>query len=285
MRNSSAIALLIILLFIPIQARNHPPPCSTSCGDIHNIGYPFRLKRDPPHCGDPDYELYCDNHNRTILNFHAGLYYVNNISYAQRLIRLVDINLAAGNCGLPFRSLGLEEVVGDGRYYRKYFSPHATFVRCSKEINSMGSSMVPCLSGNTSRVYLNYTNYMLYDSHITSACDIIAMVLSDHKVDQFPSSYEEIQRTLQLGFDLRWAVECRDCRADGGYCQFPTQESSRFHCSKEDDYATQLRNAILFLAYVFVIGLILFCRYILAPLVIFAFLLHKCFSSRNRIPR
>ncbi|KAK8707585.1 hypothetical protein V6N13_058640 [Hibiscus sabdariffa] len=283
------IPLLFLTLFIvQIQARTEPRPCTTSCGDIHNIRYPFRLRGDPADCGDPDYELYCDDNNRTILNFHAGLYYVRRISYDERVIRLVDVNLATGNCGLPYRSLGFGEVVGDGRYNRESSSPHATFVRCSEEINSMRSNMVPCLSGNTSRVYVNYTDYMMYSNpfYMPSHCSIIAMVLSDGSDARnvnFPTNYDEIRRTLQLGFDLNWTVECRNCMADGGYCQFLTEESNRFRCSKEDDYATLLRNAILYLATVFVIGVTILCRYILAPLVVFVFILHKCCSKRNRI--
>ncbi|KAE8691799.1 hypothetical protein F3Y22_tig00110879pilonHSYRG00075 [Hibiscus syriacus] len=287
MRNTVSIALTFLaLLIIHVQARTDPRQCTTSCGDIHNIGYPFRLRGDPSHCGDPDYELYCDANNRTILNFHAGLYYVKRISYADRVIRLVDVNLATGNCGLPYRSLGIEEVLGDGRYNRKYSSPHASFVRCSVEINSMRNNIVPCLSGNTSRVYVNYTDYMLYYLDIPRSCSVFAMALSggsdDPKVN-LPTSYDDIRRKLQLGFDLTWTVECRDCLADGGYCQFLTEERNRFRCSKEEDYATQLRNAILYLAAVFVIGMTILCRYILAPLVVFNFILHKCCSKRNRI--
>jgi len=37
---------------------NHCPP---SCGNIHNISYPFRLKDDPTICGDQRYTLSCEN--------------------------------------------------------------------------------------------------------------------------------------------------------------------------------------------------------------------------------
>ncbi|KAE8705623.1 hypothetical protein F3Y22_tig00110419pilonHSYRG00071 [Hibiscus syriacus] len=237
MRNTISIASIFFTLFvIQIHARTDPRPCTTSCGDIHNIGYPFRLRGDPSHCGDPDYELYCDPNNRTILDFHAGLYYVSTISYADRLIRLVDVNLATGNCGLPYRSLGIGEVLGDGRYNRKYSSPHATFVRCSEEINSMRNNIVPCLTGNTYRVYLNYTDFMLYPLDIPSSCSVFSMVLSGSSDDRnvnFPTTYDDIRRKLQFGFDLTWTVECRDCLADGGYCQFATEETTGFDVARK----------------------------------------------------
>ncbi|KAL4594853.1 hypothetical protein ACB092_12G049000 [Castanea dentata] len=41
--------------------------CSaSSCGNIHNIRFPFRLKTDPENCGDFSYNLSCEN-NRTVL--------------------------------------------------------------------------------------------------------------------------------------------------------------------------------------------------------------------------
>ncbi|CAB4269061.1 unnamed protein product [Prunus armeniaca] len=33
----------------------------SSCGNIHNISYPFRLNSDPEYCGDSRYTLHCDN--------------------------------------------------------------------------------------------------------------------------------------------------------------------------------------------------------------------------------
>ena len=73
--------------------------CSpSSCGDIRNISYPFRLKGDPPSCGFPEYELICEN-NRTMINLLGGEYYsgkyyekylVTQINYHNYTIRVVD---------------------------------------------------------------------------------------------------------------------------------------------------------------------------------------------------
>ncbi|KAG5617205.1 hypothetical protein H5410_017029 [Solanum commersonii] len=40
---------------------------SNSCGDIHDIHFPFRLKADPLNCGDSEFELDC-HRNRTVRN-------------------------------------------------------------------------------------------------------------------------------------------------------------------------------------------------------------------------
>ncbi|KAJ0095132.1 hypothetical protein Patl1_15170 [Pistacia atlantica] len=44
------LSLLIFLFISETQAGNLQPACSSSCGDITNISYPFRLKSDPVEC-------------------------------------------------------------------------------------------------------------------------------------------------------------------------------------------------------------------------------------------
>ncbi|KAK7860189.1 hypothetical protein CFP56_042153 [Quercus suber] len=81
----------------------HPTCCATtamvnhtcsasSCGNIHNISFPFRLKTDPENCGDFSFELSCEN-NRTVLYISSGKYYVQEISYNNYTIRIVDLGI------------------------------------------------------------------------------------------------------------------------------------------------------------------------------------------------
>jgi len=71
------------------------PP--SSCGKINDIKYPFRLKNDPTTCGDPRYELSCEN-NITTLSLLSGKYYVKSINYNNYTIRLVDPGIQEGDC-------------------------------------------------------------------------------------------------------------------------------------------------------------------------------------------
>ncbi|XWS35007.1 hypothetical protein CRYUN_Cryun21dG0088200 [Craigia yunnanensis] len=100
--------LFTLLFFIPILQARNLQQCSSSCGDFKNISYPFRLQGDPVGCGDLGFQLSCQN-NKTILNYRGGKYYVKGISYDERTIRIVDINLANGSCGLPYGSLSMGE--------------------------------------------------------------------------------------------------------------------------------------------------------------------------------
>ncbi|RVW33845.1 hypothetical protein CK203_089080 [Vitis vinifera] len=68
-REAQLVALALFHTFLlAICAANGNQTCRpSSCGEIQNISNPFRLKGDPFGCGDPDYELVCEN-NRTMVN-------------------------------------------------------------------------------------------------------------------------------------------------------------------------------------------------------------------------
>ncbi|XP_035548843.1 LEAF RUST 10 DISEASE-RESISTANCE LOCUS RECEPTOR-LIKE PROTEIN KINASE-like 2.2 isoform X3 [Juglans regia] len=92
--------VLVLILVPPSSSLNNTdhycPP--SSCGNIPNISYPFRLKGDPPNCGDQRYELSCDENNYTLLSLHDGSkYYVSQINYNNYTIRIVDSGIQEDN--------------------------------------------------------------------------------------------------------------------------------------------------------------------------------------------
>ncbi|XP_039120022.1 cysteine-rich receptor-like protein kinase 26 isoform X2 [Dioscorea cayenensis subsp. rotundata] len=83
---ASAIFLFILFFFFAsstfVSATGDNYCAPSSCGNLTNIRHPFRLKDDPPNCGDSNYELTCDGLNRTILTVSSNhSYYVTNITY------------------------------------------------------------------------------------------------------------------------------------------------------------------------------------------------------------
>ncbi|KAK9919378.1 hypothetical protein M0R45_027973 [Rubus argutus] len=76
-----------------------------SCGDLHDIRYPFRLKINgtyDPNCHSHPAELSCEQ-DHTILYLFNCIYYVKDIDYSVRMIRVVDPGLLSDTC--PFRPL------------------------------------------------------------------------------------------------------------------------------------------------------------------------------------
>ena len=76
------------------KVNDHCAP--SSCGNIHNISFPFRLKNDPEKCGDSRYELSCED-NHTLLSLFERRYYVKEINYNNYTIRIVDSGIQKNN--------------------------------------------------------------------------------------------------------------------------------------------------------------------------------------------
>ena len=129
--------------------------CSpSSCGDIRNISYPFRLKGDPPSCGFPEYELICEN-NRTMVNlqeYYGGKYYekylVTQINYHNYTIRVVDHPgiVKKQNCWIssPLHSIAA--------FYTSYpyvfpYSYKIVLMKCEESVSEY--DYIPIVSCNT----------------------------------------------------------------------------------------------------------------------------------------
>ncbi|KAA8532631.1 hypothetical protein F0562_032553 [Nyssa sinensis] len=261
------------------QARSLLQVCSSSCGD-QNISYPFRLKGDPASCGDPDYELSCSN-NKTIMEYYSGKFYVKKISYENRTLNIVDVNLANGTCNLPYRSVLPSEVGNDIRYKGMAFKTYASFMNCSKIIRDPAYKKLPCLGGGTSDVYVIYDSYML--SNLPVGCKFISMTPIAHGNVNNPS-YEAILKLLKSGFDLGWSVECRDCLLQNYTCQISEYALPfNYQCSNYESLVSIVLTIVFSLLGNFFIVISLIARFILAPIVILGFLLHKFRKERKAV--
>ncbi|KAG6650731.1 hypothetical protein CIPAW_06G062600 [Carya illinoinensis] len=144
------VALLLLHRICSAKDTHHCAP--SSCGDICNISYPFRLKDDPPNCGDFRYNLSCEN-NRTVLRFFPGSeFYVKEIDYDNFTIRVVDGGVGdhhqdnhSSNIPRYFLTRGN---FSDGGPYDTLFpyssssshfiSNDVAFMRCEKPVKSPG---------------------------------------------------------------------------------------------------------------------------------------------------
>lgn len=223
--------LLISVFVAAIHARNYNQICTSSCGDIQNISYPFRLKTDPTSCGDTDYELSCQ-YNQTILEFHSGKYLVKKISYDEGIIRLVDINFSnigssSNSCNLPSARIASQsEITKDYRYRSPRLQielSYTSFLNCSTNITHPAYTRVPCFgtennSSSSYYIYAVYEGYLMPDPlQQYDSCLLISMAPADYADFKFPS-YEVILELLKSGFDLGWSVMCRDCLLSGSSC-------------------------------------------------------------------
>ncbi|XP_059655454.1 rust resistance kinase Lr10-like [Cornus florida] len=277
-------SLLIFSFLAESQARSLQQVCSSSCGDIKNISYPFRLKGDPESCGDHDYELSCED-NKTILEYYSGRYYVKRISYTMRTIRIVDVNFVNGTCNLPYHSLSPDVVDSDIRYEDAQIGlnfMYASFINCSGIITDPTYRKLPCMGGNTSHVYVVYGSML---SSLPERCSFISMLPID-----FRDLNDTILNLLESGFDMGWSVECRDCQLSNQSCYLAKFELPfDYYCSDYGPYADGIISTIVKIAFSllgsFLIVIILIARFILAPIIILVFLIHKFRKDRKPVDK
>jgi hypothetical protein len=87
----SALILVVLVHEISCSSAEDGHLCApSSCGDIHNISYPFRLQDQPQNCGHQKYTLSCESNYQTVLHLYAGKYHVRQINYENYTIRVVD---------------------------------------------------------------------------------------------------------------------------------------------------------------------------------------------------
>ncbi|XVE53056.1 hypothetical protein DITRI_Ditri02bG0173900 [Diplodiscus trichospermus] len=199
------LALALSLLF--------PHACiATFCGNV-NISSPFRLKTDPrAKSSFEQYELVCTEDNRTILpdNFH-GNFDVRNISYADKTIHLLDVNLVNDNCSFPYSSLPSPNSAGNQLIYL-YEYGIMYLVNCSMKM--MDSSVyidASRCSTNRSSSPTPPTNFFYFldggtpPSLFHQSCRIEAQVpIMLHDNISGLSTFD-IYNKLMMGFQASWS--------------------------------------------------------------------------------
>nr|CAD1838230.1 unnamed protein product [Ananas comosus var. bracteatus] len=124
------LCLLLICVGVAEGRKNHVR-CSSSCGHLHDIRYPFRLKGDMPQCGSPGYEILCDG-GKPMLELGPTKYYVTNIWYTKQTISVVDPVFVDDDkyCLLPLQSPPPDNS-GLYIYLVEYW---VLFVNCTKQL-------------------------------------------------------------------------------------------------------------------------------------------------------
>ncbi|PPD73851.1 hypothetical protein GOBAR_DD29213 [Gossypium barbadense] len=192
------LALALSLFPHASTARSINKHCGvTSCGNL-SVSYPFRLKSQPQGCGFMWFELVCNN-NRTIFPMEDGDFYVQNISYVNKTIHLLDVNVANHNCSIPLSSLPLPP----DEYSKLYM------VNCSMKMNKSwhGVNYINA-SRCSSSPQTNNNFYYFMDggtppSGLHPACTVEARVpISVHNINGL--STFDIYKKLMMGTRIKW---------------------------------------------------------------------------------
>lgn len=170
-----------------------------SCGDLHDISYPFHLKingTSDPNCFSHQAELLCEN-NRTILNLYNGTYYVLAIDYENYTMQVVDSGLLRDTC--PFRPLYrlTSSNFSEVDLYQPLSYDYVAFFDCLLPVESPDYIRINCSttssssSSSTTYSYVTMGN-TLDDLH--DSCNMSSIIMgTDGVIDE-----------LRRGFTLLW---------------------------------------------------------------------------------
>ncbi|KAL2456013.1 Protein kinase superfamily protein [Abeliophyllum distichum] len=229
------------------KANDSCPP--TFCGSITNISYPFRLRGDPENCGDPSYELACEN-NRTFLYLSSNrYYYVQSISYNNFSIRVLDPGLENISCdSYPINTplsyyTSLEP-------YTLFYDMNTPIIYTSCEAPAKSHFYVDTSSCSKnislqkySYVVVGYVTFAVFED--SCRIDTMAWISNDFPIVA-NSTFSDIQDGLAYGFVILWyRVYCRECEAKKGYYCYYNDGSGTIGCEYEYRWCTILKPQCL----------------------------------------
>jgi len=233
---------IILVLFHQTCSAKHRRSCpSSSCGEIRDIKYPFRLKGDPGGCGLPSYEFDCVN-NRTLLTLFSGKYYVKEIDYNRYKIRMSDAGVVEDtSCTFPRNFLSTRNFsVYDNDPLTIgycYFPAKVRFLNCSNRVSDdpryVEVKAGGCDSGGV--IYAVLDSREVIDKEFTVmdvkvGCRLKIATFANWTHDR-NVSYADILKSLEEGFWLSWLpLVCRDYCGKGISCSL-NQTTQQIECA------------------------------------------------------
>lgn len=233
--------LVICLLSCSCRAQNNALCPPSSCGNMHDITYPFRLRGDPKNCGDSDFELDCQN-NHAILTLNSKRFYVQAIDYDNFTIRVVDPGLDNNNsCSLPVNSAILYDDVPSLVYTQILdYNVPVVFINCLTPVNISRYVDISFCSRNGSTSSSSAFNYVVVGneriSDLADSCGIDKQTrVSIRGPMRDYTSLPSIREGLAYGFELSWyRVFCAECERTYGYCSLEGNTVTCRHYCRED---------------------------------------------------
>ncbi|GMY18467.1 rust resistance kinase Lr10-like, partial [Fagus crenata] len=119
-------------------------------------------------------------------------------------------------------------------------------------------------------------------SDFQDSCTFISMALAAYEDVKYPS-YETILKMLESGFDLGWSVECRDCLLAGVHCLYSYDTPQLYQCEEPGNLLSMVLAISFSVFWSILLVFILIARFVLAPLVITVFLIHKFITTQKMI--
>ncbi|XP_024172605.1 rust resistance kinase Lr10 isoform X1 [Rosa chinensis] len=233
------------IVLVPSKAADHDCPVSKCSPDGPLIKFPFRLKHQPLHCGNPEFEVSCSSFsNMTMiqLSSSSGLFTIQTIDYENQYFdvynrdgclprRLVNFTISSSSLFQPARLFGNDYCIFSGKYF-----PDLKLLNCSTPENfstgNFNKKYIPitCLSIPGHQVVATLPSTSLSDLPVPRCRSLIGPIyLPLRRVGGNPDNCVP-DSVLILKWDLGDFPGCQNCKA--GRCQF-NYNSNQLECHPE----------------------------------------------------
>ncbi|XP_023905300.1 rust resistance kinase Lr10-like isoform X2 [Quercus suber] len=287
------------------KANHHCSP--SSCGNILNISFPFRLKTDPKKCGERRYELSCEN-NHTMLSLFEREYYVKEINYNNYTIWIVDSGIQKDNYSTtPSYSLNRHNFSQYRSAYTTYLpkrteynwfsspelSRSVVWMSCEKPVNSpLYLDASTCnidngdqYSSNSSISHFKTYRYVKVGRtsaiYVEDSCKVEQMFLTSWPGNDDPIniSCADVHNELVYGFELSWLRDvCRSYCGRWGDAYCCLDDADHVQCRFKQGgfhYIIEVFGTVTLAAIVATIGLQLAAKIVLGIPCVIAFFIYK----------
>ncbi|CAI9110651.1 OLC1v1010714C1 [Oldenlandia corymbosa var. corymbosa] len=195
-------------------------PNSFSCGDITEIGYPFRVKDDPEYCGYPGLELRCYQSKNdgpvTRIEINNMAYRVLDINPQSQIMRIAREDVMEANCPTELVNTTLDYALFDYATPANY--TNLTFLYGCPMSNLGLNPFTPCGNNGAGSVYV-----LPAGTVGPARCNSSVIYPVAQTGDGGSFNYTGLDQILRRGFDVRWKVDsriCGECSASNGKCGY-----------------------------------------------------------------
>ncbi|XP_074274890.1 LEAF RUST 10 DISEASE-RESISTANCE LOCUS RECEPTOR-LIKE PROTEIN KINASE-like 2.1 [Silene latifolia] len=217
-----------------------------SCGNVHNLGYPFWGGNRPQFCGHPNFGLSCQN-----VPVGPFIYGMGKTNGAESLnVRVVSINTSLHTMSLvekPFsqdNNISCEKLIKNETVFNLLkpfkFSPIVAnislFLSCRGSVANYSASLksLTCNGANRTADSAYYVDKPEDVGNISKLCSTrrVFPVLKS-ELDELNRGNESLTGVLNNGFEVEYTVDfdtCSACLNSGGVCGSSDDNEMRFSC-------------------------------------------------------
>ncbi|KAK5784477.1 hypothetical protein PVK06_039001 [Gossypium arboreum] len=234
---SSLLALffLVVLTRVPTILSVDDPRYSTcretlTCGSVSNIGFPFWGSNRLSYCGQPGFELRCENDIAEIM-MNENTLRVLDIDPERQILKVAREDYWNDYCPTKFTNTSIDF---DHFNYGSNLRNLTLFYGCYPLATP---TFLPNCTINSTLIDVSYAvRNMLGDPRYGICREIVVVPVYEAAAKDLEVNTMTMQAALRGGFELQWKAdndECRRCRDSDGVCGY-NQTSNSFTCFCSD---------------------------------------------------